>query len=378
MSGRGEGEEKGKSLRILLTGGGTGGHLFPAIAVAEEFQRRFEGTEVLFIGTKRKLDSESLSRYGFTCKTIESAGIKGKNPVQLFLTALRLPLGFMQAVKIIRTFRPQIVLGVGGYVTAPVLLAAKICGKAVVIHEQNSIAGLVNRKLARIADRVCLSLPNSAESFSPAVQKKLVSTGNPVRKNIVQAVESVAKNRAEKQFPTILILGGSQGAHRLNTLVPQALSQIAGAKDGLHVIHQTGKNDAEPVKETYAELAIEAEVFPFIEDMAAVYKKADLVISRGGATTLTELAVLGKPAIIVPYPYAADNHQQKNGEYYAGGGGAEQYIEADLTAEFLAERVGSLLAEPSKLSEMGQAMRRLAAPNAAGKIVDLCLELCAR
>ncbi len=356
--------------RLLLTGGGTGGHLFPAIAAAEEFQLRFPGAEVMFIGTRRRLDADSLAAAGFTLRTITSFGIRGKSPLQLMRALLSLPYGFLQAVAILRKFRPDAVLAVGGYVTAPVVVAAKILRIPVVLHEQNSVPGMANRKLSRLADCVCLSLA-AAEPFFAA--GSTVVTGNPVRRDILRLAEDRSGDGDERRV--LLILGGSQGAHSLNVLVPQALGELA--KDGFTVIHQTGKKDLLAVRSAWRRAGVEAEVAPFFDDMAAVYRRASLVVSRAGATTLAELAVLGLPAVLIPYPAAADDHQLKNGEYYSSHGGAVVVEESVLSAAVLQDCVGRLLAGDT-LARMGAAMRSLALPDAPRRIVDECVRLMER
>lgn len=360
----------GENIRLLLTGGGTGGHLFPAVATAQEFQKQRPGTEVLFVGTRRKVDTHSLAAYGFSSENILSYGLKGKNPFELLKAVLTLPLSYFQALRIIRRFKPDVILGVGGYVTGPVVAAGKNMGVPVVIHEQNSVPGLANRKLGKIADRVCLSLPGSGANFD---SKKTVYTGNPVRLNILELGKASLPVSQEKR--TLLVLGGSQGARAVNALVKDALSILA--KRGLtdvRVIHQTGDKDAQEVTDHYRRLGVDAEVKPFFRDMVAVYRQADLLVSRAGATTLAEFAVLGKPAILIPYPYAADNHQEKNGAYYVSGGGAVLHRQDELDAEKLSESVSRLLFDREKLEGMGRAMKKLGFPDAAERIVACCLQ----
>ncbi len=361
----------GTPLRLLLTGGGTGGHLFPAVATAQEFERQRPGTEILFVGTRRKMDTESLATYGFGSESIMSYGLKGKSIPQLIRAIATLPLSYVQAVRVIRRFNPDMIFGVGGYVTGPVVAAGKSCGIPTVVHEQNSIPGLANRKLGKIVDKVCLSLPGS-ESYFPA--EKVVHTGNPVRKNIR---DLLGKKRTGKQSDklTLLVLGGSQGAQMLNTLVTEAfLLQDPNLSSKFNLIHQTGIKDAAKVDERYKKNGIRATVKPFFEKMDEVYAKADLLVSRAGATTLSEVAVLGKPAILVPYPYAADNHQTKNGEYYVQGGGALLYQEKDLSGTALAHCIDEFASDPERLGVMGTAMRKLSFPDAAKRIVACCLE----
>jgi len=361
-----------KPIRLLLTGGGTGGHLFPAVAVAQEFERQRPGTEMLFVGTRRKMDSGALATYGFSSESIVSYGLKGKRLGELIKAVAVLPLSYFQAVRVIKKFNPDMILGVGGYVTGPVVAAGRSCGIPTLIHEQNSVPGLANRKLGKIVNKVCLSLPGS-EVYFPA--GRTVHTGNPVRKNILDLFGGGGtENKPEK--PTLLVLGGSQGARTLNKLVVDAfLAKEYKLSSKINLIHQTGEHDAVKVMELYDKNGIKAEVKPFFEKMDEVYAKADLLVSRAGATTLSEISVLGKPAILVPYPYAADNHQTKNGEYYEQGGGVLLYQEKDLSGVTLARCIDDLTCDHERLETMGAAMMKLSFPDAAERIVACCLEI---
>ncbi len=360
-----------KRIRILFTGGGTGGHLFPAVATAQAFRSKFPECSIFFIGTKRKVDERSLAAYGFEFENIRCYGLKGKNPFELLKAICVLPLSYVQALRIIRRFRPDVIVGVGGYVTGPVVAAGKSLGIPSIIHEQNSVPGLANRKLGQLVNRVCLSLPDSGDAF-PA--DKIVYTGNPVRKKILELAARIPTERTGKK--TILVLGGSQGAHGVNRLIIEALTSLSGqVLSGIRVIHQTGEKDAVMVEKAYKGKNIEAEVQPFFTQMHEVYGQADLLVSRAGATTLSELAVLGKPALLIPYPYAADNHQEKNSDYYVVGGGARKYNERDVTGEELADEIVQLIGDEEKLKNMGNSMRELAFPDAAEEIVACCLEL---
>jgi UDP-N-acetylglucosamine--N-acetylmuramyl-(pentapeptide) pyrophosphoryl-undecaprenol N-acetylglucosamine transferase len=358
-----------QNIRLLLTGGGTGGHLFPAVATAQEFKAQLPDTEVLFVGTRRKMDSKSLGAYGFTSASIRCYGLKGKNPLELLKALAVLPLSYLQALLIIRRFKPDIIFGVGGYVTGPVIMAGKNLGVPVIIHEQNSVPGLANRKLGRIADKVCLSLPGSGTEF-PA--EKILYTGNPVRSNILRLAEEAPPRKSEKR--TLLILGGSQGAQAVNTVVTEALYAMTDTElQHMRVIHQTGDRDEEQVKNVYRQRGVDAEVAGFFTQMHEIYAQADLLVSRAGATTLSEIAVLGKPAILIPYPSAADNHQEKNGHYYVSGGGAVQFRQKELTAKQLGVTILQLINNEQQLHAMGAAMKRLAFPDAAKRIVACCL-----
>jgi UDP-N-acetylglucosamine--N-acetylmuramyl-(pentapeptide) pyrophosphoryl-undecaprenol N-acetylglucosamine transferase len=359
-----------KKIRLLLTGGGTGGHLFPAVAAAQEFRKQVPDSEILFIGTKRRMDTRSLDAYGFTSESIHCYGLKGKSPLELLKALAVLPVSYLQALVIIRRFKPDILLGVGGYVTGPVIAAGKSLGLPVVIHEQNSVPGLANRKLGAIANRVCLSLPGSGAEF-PA--EKIVYTGNPVRSRILELAGKPMPRTSDRR--TLLILGGSQGAQAVNSLITEALCSLSDTElRGLRVIHQTGGKDEAQVRESYQKRGLDAVVAGFFINMHEIYAQADLVVSRAGATTLSELAVLGKPAILIPYPHAADNHQEKNGQYYVAGGGAVQFAQKELTGKQLSETVLQLMNDEEKLTVMGAAMQRLAFPDAAVRIVDCCLQ----
>lgn len=356
-------------IRMLITGGGTGGHLFPAVAAAQALKKREPGSEVLFVGTRRKIDTTSLDQYGFESCSISSYGLKGKNIVSLIKALAVLPVSFFQALSHIRRFKPDVALGVGGYVTGPVMVAARFAGVATAIHEQNSIPGMANRKLGSLVDRVCVSLPGSEDYFP---KNKVSVTGNPVRQNILELAGQ--DSLGIKGKPTLLVLGGSQGAHAVNKMITEAfIREGSQLKDGIKLIHQTGMVDYEWVEKTYKENGIEAEVAPFFQDMSAVYEKANFLVSRAGATTLTELAVLGKPAILIPYPYAADNHQEKNGDYYVQGGGAVQFREDTLSVEKLAGVVTELADDTNRLEEMSRRMKDLGRPDAAEQLVDVCL-----
>ncbi len=360
-----------KPIRMLLTGGGTGGHLFPAIAAAEAMCARRPGSRIMFIGTKRKMDRTSLEEYGYDVKSIHCYGLKGKKILDLVKAVSVLPVSFFQAIVRILLFRPDVVLGVGGYVTGPVIAAAKFLGKKTVIHEQNSIPGLANRQLGRIAEKICISIPESSKYF---LTKKTVFTGNPVRKPILElAIQDFGSAQNDKF--TLLVLGGSQGAHRVNELVVEAIALIKdGLSQELKVIHQTGTKDYELIKNEYENIGVEACVQPFFKNMVEVYEQADLLVSRAGATTLAELAVLKKPAILIPYPFAADNHQDKNANHYVERGGCIKFAEHELTGRVLAEQIKNIIANNEIRLKMSEEMGKLGHPEAAEKIVDVCLE----
>lgn len=371
-----------EDIRLLLTGGGTGGHLFPAVATAQELRRQYPAAEILFVGTRRKIDSGRsgrLASYGFASDNIVCYGIKGKNVLELLKAAVVLPYSYLQARRIIQRFRPDVIFGVGGYVTGPVVAAGKRLGVPVVLHEQNSVPGLANRKLAGLADRICLSLPDSGGMF-PA--DKVRFTGNPVRQGLLELAQSMQTEVRQSGEPVLAVVGGSQGAVAVNSLVMEALQILhrdaQGGPLGFSLIHQSGETDFARVEAFYREHDFKVTIAPFFATMEDVYNDANLLIARGGATTLAELAVLGKPAIVVPYPYAADNHQEKNAAHYAAAGGVISCKQSALTGAILAEKIRTLLMDRTRLSAMGRAMQELAYPDAAQRIVACCLEVMKR
>ncbi len=362
-------KKRGTGIRLIVSGGGTGGHLFPGIAVAEAVLARSAESEVLFVGTGRHTDVRVLESRSFAHAVIKCQGLKGKTVLQKISSVLQLPLALVNAARLIKKFKPDLVLGVGGYVTGPVLMAAKILGVHTCIHEQNSVPGMANRKLGRFVSKVFLSIPGSEKYFD---QEKSVMTGNPVRKELIEIAEEKKPGKGQ----TLLTIGGSLGAHRVNTLMIGAMKKMKDQwPKHFKVIHQTGTADEKMVKDHYEEIGLSATVAPFFDDMAALYKQADVVISRAGATSIAEMAVLKLPMILIPFPYAADNHQQKNGDYLVKGGAAKMFIEKDLTEELLVEEITNLLGSEEKRKKMSAAAGKLARPNATEAIVSECEKL---
>ena len=360
------------SIKLLITGGGTGGHLFPGIALAQAVEQAYAGSEVVFVGTERKVDRTALSNLGFIIKTIRCQGLKGKSFTEILTALCQLPIALFDSLKIIRQFKPDLVFGVGGYVTGPVILAARLLGIPTCIHEQNTVPGLANKMLGKIAHRVFVSLPGS-EKYFPA--DKTILSGNPIRSSLLAKSKEITQHDTTEQL-TILILGGSQGARQLNSLVLEAAKQcLIHLRPLPKLIHQTGELDEKQVEEAYAELGINARVEPFISDMAEVYAQADLIVSRAGATTLAEIMVFSKPAILVPFPYAADNHQEKNGRILVKGGGGVMFRQSELTGEILGNEICRLLNDKEMLSKMAEKSGELAKPEATETIVNNCFEL---
>jgi UDP-N-acetylglucosamine--N-acetylmuramyl-(pentapeptide) pyrophosphoryl-undecaprenol N-acetylglucosamine transferase len=365
-------KEEKTHMKLIVTGGGTGGHLFPGISLAQAMMHAYPGCEVLFIGTERKVDKNALSNLDFETMTIKSHGIKGKGILGMIKALLHQPIALWEAVKVIRKFKPDLVFGVGGYITGPVILAARLLGVSTCIHEQNSIPGLANKLLGHIADRIFVSLPGS-EKYFPA--HKTILSGNPVRPEIIRAAEE-QKTTADKEYSTLLVLGGSQGARRLNELMLEAAETcLSKLTPPPHIIHQARSDDEEVVRNKYAELGLNARVQDFYKDMVEIYSQADLVVSRAGATTLAELTVFRKPVILVPFPYAADNHQEVNGQYLVEAGAGIMFKQSDLTGEKLGMEIKQVLENRELLEEMSRNSGNVAKPEATATIVNSCMEL---
>jgi len=360
-----------RKMRLIVTSGGTGGHLFPGIAVATAMRERIDSAQVLFIGASRLLDQQALAGLGFELAVLECGGVKGLGVGGWLRTLLLMPGSVLTAISMLKRFRPDVVFGVGGYVTGPVLLAAKFLRVPIAIHEQNSVPGMANRMAGKLADRVFISLP-CTPAFPPV---KTIQTGNPLRWEILEAAK---KEKSKTDTPTVLVLGGSQGAHRVNVLMMEAMEKLHDNHAPLRLIHQTGAADREQVANCYAQLGIDAEVAAFIRDMAGVYSQADLVVSRAGATTCAELAAMGLPALLIPYPYAADNHQVTNGKYYVNGDAARMLQESGLTGGILARSISECLQNRAELHTMAANMKTLAMPDATDRIVDALMRLAGR
>jgi UDP-N-acetylglucosamine--N-acetylmuramyl-(pentapeptide) pyrophosphoryl-undecaprenol N-acetylglucosamine transferase len=363
---------KPRKIRLIVTGGGTGGHLFPGISLAQAMLKAYPGCEVLFIGTDRKVDKKALAHIGFATTSIKSQGIKGKKVTAVLRALFQQPIALWEAANIIRKFKPDLVFGVGGYVTGPVILAARLLGITTCIHEQNSIPGLANKLLGYIANRIFVSLPGSEKYFPTG---KTVLSGNPVRDNIISAYQET-KQKTDDEAATLLILGGSQGARRLNSLMLEAAEVcLTKLSSPPFIIHQTGGHDEDHVRRKYEELGLKARVQAFYSNMEEIYPRADLIVSRAGATTLAEITVFHKPVILVPYPFAADNHQEINGQYLVKAGAGLMFSQKDLTGEKLGLEIKRLLADKKLLAEMAENSGKTAKPEATETIVNECMQL---
>ncbi len=353
---------------MIVGGGGTGGHLFPGLAVAWEISRRCARAQVLFVTGRRRMESEILQRAGFQQASIAVEGLKGRGWKKGAMVLVKLPYSLFQSLGIIRAFRPDLVLGVGGYSAGPLCLAARIKGLPTAIHEQNSFPGLTNRLLCRIAHRVFISFEESRKHFPGG---SLILTGNPVRRELLEEAAQVKKN---EEF-TVLVTGGSQGARAVNQAFTAALGLLKKMGREPGVIHQTGANDYERVAEIYRREELKGQVSSFIEDMAEAYGRVDMVIGRAGATTVSELAALGKPAVLIPYPYAANNHQVTNAAMLVQAGGAEMLLEENLTGSALADLLLKYMDDRTALEEMGARSKAVGRPDAAGVIVNHLMEM---
>lgn len=349
---------------VLIMAGGTGGHVFPALACAREFKAR--GYAVHWLGTPRGIENELVPAAELPLHLIQVSGLRGKGKLSLLKAPFQLIRALLQARKVMRELQPVCVLGMGGYVTGPGGLAARMNGAPLVIHEQNAVAGTANRSLAPFASRVCEAFPNTFGKGD-----KLRTTGNPVREELFL---ETPRDALAGRKPRLLVLGGSLGAEPLNKLIPAALAKLP-AELRPKVFHQAGKQHDQITAERYREAAVEAEVAPFIKDMAGAYAWADLVICRAGALTVSELAAAGLPSFLVPLPHAIDDHQTRNAEYLAKEGAAFLLPQHATDADQLAAQLTEVLMHPEKLKAMGRTARSLAKPDATRTVVDICLEV---
>ncbi len=358
-------------MKLVIAGGGTGGHLFPGIAVAEEFLARDPANRVLFVGTERGIEARVLPRLGFRLECIEAAGIRGKSGFSQLKGVAMLLHAYSQSRKILKEFRPDRVLGVGGYASGPLVLAARGMQIRRFIHEQNAIPGITNRLLAHFVDQVFISLEQSRRFFP---KDKTLLTGNPIRKEIVAAVEKGEEERRAAGPFRLLVFGGSAGAHSINMNMLAALPHLQAVRGQLAITHQTGEKDLEEVRTAYAREGVSATVVPFIDNMAEAYRGSDLVICRAGATTIAEVTACGRACIFIPYPHAVDDHQRQNAEALLKEGAGFMLLERELSGERLAQQIRELMANPETLAAAGGHARELARSDAARVIVDEMLK----
>ena len=350
-------------MKVLIAAGGTGGHIYPGIAVAKELVARDAATEVLFVGTARGLENKIVPDSGFQLVLIHSAGLKSVGFVGKIKGLSVLPRSFIEARHLLKEFRPDVVVGAGGYVSGPVLLTAHFMGFPTLAMDSNALPGFTNRRLARFVDKAALTFNDALPFFG----EKGIVTGNPVRRDFFDV-----PTRTPSEPFGLLIFGGSQGARAINNAMIEALPLLRETGSPLRITHQTGEADFEKVREAYINAGAEgADVRPYISDMVAEFEKADVIISRAGATTCAEVAAAGKASLMVPLPSAADDHQRKNAEAMAKEGAVSIILQSELNGASLAARLGDLQADPDKLAAKGIAARRLARPDAAAVTADL-------
>lgn len=354
-------------MKILIAAGGTGGHIYPGIAVAKEIVRRDEDSEVLFVGTARGLETKIVPDNGFQLSLINSAGLKSVGFMGILKGLLILPKSFLEARRLIKSFKPDVVVGAGGYVSGPVLLMASLMRVPTLVMDSNALPGFTNRRLARFIDKAALTF----EEALPFFGKKGIVTGNPVRKEFFE----IEPKTRDAQI-NLLIFGGSQGARAINNAMADALKFLENFNDKLQITHQTGEFDFEKIAEFYRRAGMEtADVRPYISNMVEEFAKTDLIICRAGATTCAEVAAAGKAAIMIPLPTAADDHQRKNAEALQNSGAARMLLQRDLNGETLGREISGLINEKEKISAMETAAKKLARKDAAERTVDLIEKL---
>jgi UDP-N-acetylglucosamine--N-acetylmuramyl-(pentapeptide) pyrophosphoryl-undecaprenol N-acetylglucosamine transferase len=359
------------SLSVLIAGGGTGGHLYPGIAVARELVARVAGARVTFAGTAAGIESRVVPREGFPLEVIRSAGLKGKSPRALAAGLGLLPLSLLDAASVLSRCRPAVVIGLGGYSSGPVLALAALRRTPTLVMEQNAVPGFTNRRLAPFVSAAAVTYPETERFFG----NRAFVSGNPGRAEFFQEDQG-ARQAADRDRKThVLIFGGSQGAHAINAAMVEAAPRLGPASPQLAITHQTGERDLDMVRDGYRRSGVPARVEPFLFEMDREMRAADIVICRAGATTLAELTASGRPSILIPLPTATDDHQRRNAEALARHGAATVLEQRELTGERLASDLLGLSQDAPRRSRMEAAARALARPDAARLIVDRVLEL---
>jgi len=357
--------------RLLIAGGGTGGHVYPGIAVAEEWLSFEPGNQVRFVGSAHGIEARVVPEAGYALETIRVWPVAGKGFLDRLRGFLVLPLSLGQSLAVFWRFRPDVVLGTGGYVSGAPLLAARLWRLPTAIQEQNSVPGVTNVILGRMVDRVFINLEMSRASFPRADREgKIILAGNPIRRAIREKLEAARLNPRPNHRLCLLVIGGSQGARRLNNRVLEAMAHLRQFKESIKIIHQTGSGDVLETVSTYAKLDFRARVQEFITNMAAALAEADIVISRAGAGAVAEIALAGKPSILIPFPFAAADHQAKNAKAMVQAGAAKMFRENDLTGPALAEALRPLLTDAALRQEWGAKAYALAMPQAARVVVQ--------
>ncbi len=358
----------------MIAGGGTGGHIFPGLALAEEFKKRDAKTEVIFVGTEHGIESKIIPREGYPLQFLRAEGIVGKSLMKKLAGAAKMALSFLDARRILTAAAPDIVIGVGGYASGAIVLTASLRSIPTLIHEQNSVPGTTNRILGRFVDRICVTYQESMSVFPLG---KTFLSGNPLRMKIMKGERGSACRlfSLDPEMFTVFIFGGSSGASSINRTMVAALNHLGELKEKIQFLHQTGDKDFESIRDAYRKANVKGTVAPFIFQMAEAYAASDIVISRAGATTLAELTGLGKPAILIPYPYAAGRHQEFNALKLKEMGAARVLLEPEMNGPMLAGVLTEMFGNAEGLQDMQRASRALGRPEAGSKIVDLAMSL---
>jgi UDP-N-acetylglucosamine--N-acetylmuramyl-(pentapeptide) pyrophosphoryl-undecaprenol N-acetylglucosamine transferase len=358
-------------MRILIAGGGTGGHVIPALAIARELKSRYQA-DVLFVGTARGMEARLVPQAGFGLMEIKVGALKNVGLLTRLRTLLGLPLAILEARKILKAFSPDVVVGVGGYASGPAMAAAILAGIPTLAFEPNLVPGFANRVVGKRVSSAAVHFKETTKFFRNAQV-----VGVPVRSEFFAAPQSAA-GPAGNHRPTLLVFGGSQGAHAINEAMTGAAPELLRRIPGLRVIHQTGERDYNDVEAAYIRAGASVEVLAFIDKMPEAYAQSDLLVCRSGASTVAEVTAAGKPSIFIPFPRAADDHQRRNAEAIVAGGAALMIAQTDLTAERLAQTVTELLSSPQRLKEMSIRARALAHADAAGRMARMVAELAGR
>jgi UDP-N-acetylglucosamine--N-acetylmuramyl-(pentapeptide) pyrophosphoryl-undecaprenol N-acetylglucosamine transferase len=346
----------------LVMAGGTGGHIFPGLAVAEALRER--AWRVHWLGVPGSMESQLVPPRGFAFEPVEFSGVRGKGFTTLFLLPLRLLKAFAQSIAVVRRVKPDVVVGLGGYITFPGGMMSVLLGRPLVLHEQNSVAGMANRILAGVADRVFTAFPN--------VLKKAAWIGNPLRAPFLQQAGPAERLETRTGPLRLLVVGGSLGARALNEIVPKALALIPADRRPT-VVHQSGAKQIDELRANYAAAGVQAELTPFIEDTASAFADADLIVCRAGASTVTEIAAVGAAALFVPFPSAVDDHQTMNAKFLVDAGGGWLVQQSELTAEWLARLIQDT--DRTELSRRALAAKRMQKTEATAEMVKACEEL---
>jgi len=357
-------------MKVIIAGGGTGGHLFPGVALAETIKERYPEAQIIFVGTQRGLEARVIPKTGYELKFISIQGFVGKSLKEKTRTLMSLCKSMFESKSIINSFSPHIVFGVGGYASFPVVLAAAMKKIPTIILEQNTVPGLANKILGKFVSAIAITYPETIDYFP---KQKVYLTGTPIRKEILEGDREKAKklfNTEDGRF-TILVFGGSLGARKINKAMTEALSYLLPLKDRIQIIHQTGEHDYNWVSNEYRTLSFRATVLPFIYDMAEAYAIADLVVSRAGASTVAEITAIGKASILIPYPYAAYNHQEMNARRLLSRGACELILDRELNGEVLAKKINTILNNPESIKEMERQSLAFGKPKAGEKIIEI-------